>query len=184
MTTAGNNVTKATITEQFASLRNTVNGYIVWHSGNHPFNPGASNDYGSNLPAQGSGSGEATGDLGSAIGDTNITASTIVSQFRNYSTALSRIRRCRLIRYYNTNGSNGVTYDDTQTTSTGRTDFQAGMDGVDRSDIASTNTITASGIDTFVSNLSTAISNNRNSTLTFQEYYCHSSCHGSCHGSI
>lgn len=184
MTTAGNTITKSTITEYFANMRNGVNGTIVWHSGNHPFNPGASNDYGSNNPAQGSSSGEATGDLGSNIGDTNIVASTLVSQFRNYSVLLSRIRSCRLIRYYNDNGNNNVTYDETRITSTGRSDFQRGMDDVATANLAAGNTITAGGIDEFVNNLSNTIAGHRNSTLIFREYYCHSSCHGSCHGSI
>ena len=182
MTTAGNNITKANIVDQFEAARNSINSLIVWSAGSHPFNPAASNDYGSNNPAQGG--AEAVGELDPNIGDTIITASTIVNQFRNYSVALSRIRYCRLIRYYNTQGSNGVTYDDTQITATGRTDFQRGMDDVSVNDVAASNTISAGGIDAFVSNLSSTIAGHRNSTLTFSEYYCHSSCHGSCHGSI
>ena len=143
-----------------------------------------SNDYSGVSPAQGSSSGESTGDLASAISDTDIVASTIVSQFKTYSEALSRIRKCRLIRHYNNNGTDEIQYDQTEVTSTGRSDFQASMSGVSSTGISSGETITASAIDTFVGNLSTAIDANRNSTLTFNEYYCHSSCHGSCHGSI
>jgi hypothetical protein len=89
-----------------------------------------------------------------------------------------------LIRYYNNQGSNGVTYDDTQVTATGRSDYQRSMDDVSIDDVSASNTISAGGIDAFVSNLSSTIAGHRNSTLTFSEYYCHSSCHGSCHGSI
>ncbi len=184
MTTPGSNITKSSITADMASVRNSVNSLIVWSASSNPFNPSASNDYGSINPAQGSSSGEATGDLGANITDTNITASTIVSQFKSYSTALSRIRSCRLIQYYNNNGSQQVIYDNTQITSTGRTDFQADMSGVSSTGVSSGQAVNASAIDSFVSNLSTAISNNRNSTLIFSEYYCHSSCHSQCHGSI
>jgi hypothetical protein len=45
-------------------------------------------------------------------------------------------------------------------------------------------TITASGLDAFVNNLSTVINNNRTNTVLIEEFYCHSNCHGSCHGSL
>ena len=184
MPTAGNNITKSETYAGLAGLRDAYNAN-TWNSSSHPFNPGASNDYGSVNPAGGSAAGEYSGvDLSSYNGDTNVGAATILQNFRDISSVLSRIRNCRLIRWYNTNGSNGVTYDQTAVTSTGRAGWQADMNGVPVSTVGSGNTVDAAGIDAFVSNLSTAINNNRVSTLTFNEYYCHSSCHSSCHGSI
>lgn len=184
MTTTGVVVNRTNMVEDFSGMRNSINGSIVWHAGNHPFNPGATNDYGSNLPAQGSSAGEATGDLGSQMlsGDSLITASTIINNFRNYSVLLSRIRRCRLIRYYNDNGTNVVTYDDNQITSTGQSTWQRGFGDVGAS-FGSGTDVTASGVDSFVSSLNSVLAGHRDSTLIFSEYYCHSSCHSSCHGS-
>ena len=184
MTTPGSNITHSTIYQNFQSTRDSINSLIVWSASSNPFNPGASNDYGSNSPAQGSASGEATGDLSQGLTDINVIASTIVSQFESYSVALSRIRYCQLTRWYNNNGNQGITYRDTEVTSTGRTDFQASMSGVDTSNVVAAQNVIASNIDQFVTNLSNAIASNRNNTLSFNEYYCHSSCHGSCHGSI
>lgn len=49
---------------------------------------------------------------------------------------------------------------------------------------ATSNKITAAGLDTFVSELSAKVTANKDlTTLVFSEYYCHSSCHGSCHSS-
>jgi hypothetical protein len=165
-------------------MRNNVNALIVWSSASHPFNSSYTNDYGT-IPASGPAAGEATGDLSSGIPDVNVVAATLVTQFRAYSVALSRIRKIRLIRYYI---SDGPTYtpdfDQTQVTSTGQTRFQADMSAISPGTIVVNDVISAAAVDTFVSNLSTAIATNRNSTLTYNEYYCHTSCHSSCHGSI
>lgn len=184
MPTAGNNITK---TETYAGLGGLRDAYNAntWNSSSHPFNPGASNDYGSVNPAGGSAAGEYSGvDLTQYNGDVNVGAATILQNFRDVSSVLSRIRNCRLIRWYNTNGSNGVTYDQTAVTSTGRAAWQANMNGVAVSTVGTDNVVDAAGINNFVNNLSAAINANRVSTLTFNEYYCHSSCHSSCHGSI
>jgi hypothetical protein len=58
------------------------------------------------------------------------------------------------------------------------------MDNVGISGVDAGQLIVGGNVDQFVNNLSTAINNARNSTLTFEEFYCHSSCHSSCHGSI
>jgi hypothetical protein len=182
MTTSGSNITKTSITATMASTRDYYNGLVVWSASSNPFNP-AYGSYGSN-PAQGSASGEANSDFAADITDTNITASTLVTNFKSYATALSRIRYCRLIQWYNYNGSYGAIYDNTQITSTGQGAYQADMSGVSTSGVDAGTTIQAANIDNFVQNLSNAIAANRDSTLTFNEYYCHSSCHGNCHGSI
>lgn len=194
MTTAGNNITKANIVSSFKTMRDTYNTGIVWHSGNHPFNPNAENTYNGVVndrvnPASGPSTGYATGSIENNINDANVTAATIVNQFRNHASALSRIRRARLIRYFSTTfprndrAQSRVDFDQTQMTSLD-SKYATSMNNVGVANVATGQLISGSNINQFVNNLSTAINNARNSTLTFQEFYCHSSCHSSCHGSI
>lgn len=194
MTTAGTNITKANIVSSFKTMRDTYNTGIVWHSGNSPFTPSAENTYnGVNNdranPASGTSAGFATGNIENNISDANITASTIVNQFREYATALSRIRNARLIKYYsssfpaNIRAGLSVTSDSTQIASLDAK-FATAMAGVGVADVASNQLISGANINQFVNNLSASINTARTSTLTFEEFYCHSSCHSSCHGSI
>jgi hypothetical protein len=194
MTTAGTNITKANIVSSFKSMRDSYNTGIVWHSGSHPFNANAENTYNGAVndrtnPASGPSAGHATGNIENNITDANVTASTIVNQFRNYATALSRIRRARLVRYFsssfpaNIRAGLSVTFDQTNVTSLDGK-FATSMDNVGISGVDAGQLIVGGNVDQFVNNLSTAINNARNSTLTFEEFYCHSSCHSSCHGSI
>lgn len=194
MTTAGNNITKANIVSSFKTMRDTYNTGIVWHSSSHPFNPGAENTYNGvnndrTNPASGPSTGFATGNIENNITDANVTAATIVNQFRNHASALSRIRRARLIRYFSTSfprnirAGLSVTFDQTQITSLDGK-YATSMNNVGVANVATNQLIVGANINQFVNNLSAAINTARNSTLTFQEFYCHSSCHSSCHGSI
>lgn len=183
MTTANTTITKANIVEQFKTIRDTYNAGIVWHSTNNPFTTSASNDYGSVNPIGGDSTGYATGAIENSITDTDIIASNIVSQFKAYATSLSRIRSARLIKYYNTNGSNSVSSDVTNIANL-TTTYQYLMDPVLFTNVSKDTVITAADLDAFVARLSTAINANRTNTYIFREYYCHSSCHNSCHGSI
>jgi hypothetical protein len=174
MTTAGDNITVANITANVRTL-SAYNGGIVWHAGNNPFaqNPA--------IPlAGGNASGYPTL-YGDPITDTNITASTITANFRAYATQLSRIRNVRLLQWYQVQGDprNTLNYDNTALTSL-NSDYQWNPGGGP----AAGDTISASALDTFVSELSTGINNYRVSTVTVEEFYCHSNCHGSCHGSL
>lgn len=194
MTTAGTNITKANIVSSFKTMRDTYNTGIVWHSSSHPFTPSAENTYnGTNNvrtnPASGTTSGFALGDLEDNITDANITASTIVTQFRNYASALSRIRRARLVKYYSTTFPANIraglstSSDVTQVASLG-SEYAVSMNEVGVANVSQNQLISGTNIDQFVTNLSNAINTARNNTLLFQEFYCHSSCHSSCHGSI
>jgi hypothetical protein len=194
MTTAGTNITKANIVSSFKTMRDTYNTGIVWHSGSHPFTPSQENTYADVVndrtnPASGTSSGYALGSIEDNITDANVTASTIVTQFRNYASALSRIRKARLIKYYSTTfpanvrAESRVDFDQTNVTSMDAK-YATSMDSVGVANVSSGQLISGSNINQFVTNLSTAINNARENTLTFKEYYCHSSCHSSCHGSI
>jgi len=171
MTTAGDNITKANIVASMAALSSTYNTGIVWGTHNQPFQ----------IDITG---GDASGysqTLQSDISDTNVTASTITTNFRAYATLLSRIRNVRLLKYYQIQGDirAQTDYDTTNMTNLNN-DYRATMTGGPSSD----NIIDASDLDDFVSALSTAINDNRTSTVTIEEFYCHSNCHGSCHGSL
>ena len=194
MTTAGTNITKANIVASFKTMRDTYNTDIVWHSEDSPFTPTQENTYDGVVndrdnPASGTSSGFATGSIEDDIADANVTASTIVTQFRNYASSLSRIRKARLIKYYSSTfpadarAESSVTSDVTQIASLDEK-YATSMDDVEISNVSSGENISASNLDQFIDNLSAAINEARNATLTFKEYYCHSSCHSSCHGSI
>jgi hypothetical protein len=171
MTTAGDSITKANIVASMAALSSTYNTGIVWGTHSQPFQTditgGNASGYSQTLEAD--------------ISDTNITASTITTNFRAYAVLLSRIRSVRLLKYYQIQGDVRAQVNSDQTNITNlNNDYRAAMSGGPDSG----NIVDASDLDDFVSALSTAINNNRTSTVTIEEFYCHSSCHGSCHGSI
>jgi hypothetical protein len=171
MTTAGNNITKASIIEGMAGLYIAYNRNIVWGTHNQPFQTditgGNQNGY----------AHAAEGD----ISDTNVTASTIAILFREYATLLSRIRSVRLLKWYQIQGDPRASLSSDETNITNlNTDYRADMTGGPVYDTI----IDASDLDDFIGALSTAINNSRTSTVTIEEFYCHSNCHGSCHGSL
>jgi hypothetical protein len=173
MTTAGVNITKQNIVDAMESVRNSYNTGIVWGTNSNPF---SQTDY-----TGGSTDGYATQSFAGDISDANVTASTIVSNFRGYATLLSRIRLVRLLKWYQVQGNprSNLNYDNTQLTNM-NSNYQWNADG----GFGAGETINASNLDSFVNYLSTNINNYRNSTVTVEEFYCHSNCHGSCHGSI
>jgi hypothetical protein len=180
MTTAGDNITKANIVASMAALSSTYNTGIVWGTHSQPFQTditgGNASGYSQTLEAD--------------ISDTNVTASTIVTNFRAYTTLLSRIRSVRLQKWYQIGGNVRAQLNSDETNITNlNNDYAAaipgGLDWVNAgTQPISDATITASGLDAFVNNLSTVINNNRTNTVLIEEFYCHSNCHGSCHGSL
>ena len=172
MTTAGDNITKANIVASMAAL-SSFNSNIIWGTDNQPFQTditgGSTSGYSQTLESD--------------ISDTNITASTLTTNFRAYATLLSRIRSVRLLKYYQIQGDTRarVDYDTTNITNL-KADYAAAMGGIVGP--SSDTIIDASDLDDFVGALSTAINANRTSAVTVEEFYCHSNCHGSCHGSL
>jgi hypothetical protein len=178
MTTAGDNITKANITANAETLK-AYNSGIVWHSGNQPFQTDITG---------GDATGYATQNYASEISDTNVTASTITNNFRAYGNLLSRIRSVRLQKWYQIQGNPRAQLNSDVTNITNLNDnykvdlFQSA--NLPTNGPSSEDTVNASNLDNFVNALSTAINSNRTSTVTIEEFYCHSNCHGSCHGSI
>jgi hypothetical protein len=176
MTTAGDNITKANITASMEALK-SYNSGIVWGSHSQPFQTDITG---------GNATGYATQTYADDISDINVTASTITNNFKAYATLLSRIRNVRLLKWYQIQGDVRARndYDSTNLTNL-NADYAAGMGNPTVTTWPSSgDQINASSLDAFVSQLSTAINNNRTSTVTIEEFYCHSNCHGSCHGSI
>jgi hypothetical protein len=173
MTTAGDNITKANIVASMAALSNTYNTGIVWGTHSQPFQTnitgGNASGYSQTLEAD--------------ISDTNVTASTIVNNFRGYSNLLSRIRSVRLLKWSQVQGEPRATLISDNTAITNlNANYAANIVGTNVP--ASDAVVSASELDAFVASLSTAINNHRTSTVTIEEFYCHSNCHGSCHGSL
>ena len=176
MTTAGDNITKANIVASMEAIRNTYNTGIVWHSGNQPFQTDITG---------GNASGYATGSFSSDISDANVTASTIVTNFRGYANLLSRIRSVNLKKWYQIQSDVRAQLNSDQTNITNLTaDYAADMSAVGSTIPSSGTNVDASDLDDFVTSLSTAINNHRTTTVLIEEFYCHSNCHGSCHGSL
>jgi len=179
MTTAGDLITVENITANARTL-SAYNAGIGWHWYNNPF---AQNPF---IALNG---GDASGYptlYGDPITDTNITASTLATNFRAYATQLSRIRNTRLLQWYQIQDDPraSLSYDNTVLThlnSDFQYDFVANAYG---SGPSSDTLVSASDLDNFVQELSTLINIYRGSTVTIEEFYCHSNCHGSCHGSL
>ena len=175
MTTAGDNITKANIVEAMAALSSTYNTGIVWGDENNPFSQ--------STYVSGSTSGYS---YGYDINDNNVVASTLTANFRAYAKLLSKIRSARLLKYYQIQGDTRAQVNSDETNITNLTPNYS----LDDASLAGTTppsadgTISASELDAFVASLSAAINTNRTSTVTIEEFYCHSNCHGSCHGSL
>jgi len=178
MTTAGDNITKANIVAQMQTFANYNTG-IVWYNGNQPFQ--------TDITANESngGNGYFVDAYASDISDTNVTASTIINNFRSYAVLFSRIRNVRLLKWFQVQGDvrARLDYDTTNITHLNSA-YEATMSGIGGPDMNAGVTISASALDQFVDQLSTAVQNSRGSTVTIEEFYCHSNCHGSCHGSL
>lgn len=115
----------------------------------------------------------------SALVDT-ITASNIYSSFVNTANAATNIRTVRLIKWYNNAGTYENTWDYTRVGS-----MTSGYLSTvsTSSNPAAGATVTAAGLDSFVNSIVSSMNSIRDTALTFNEYYCHSSCHSSCHNS-
>lgn len=173
MTTAGDNITKTSIVASMEALKTLYNKDIVWSATNNPFAQAPATAADITVPAS----------FAAEISDTNVTASTLTTNFKNYAQLLSRIRSVNLLKWYQNQGDprSALQFNETNITSLSDT-YQIAPDpliGVKGGDI-----ITASDLDAFVDLLSSAINTNRTTTVTIEEFYCHSNCHGSCHGSI
>lgn len=175
MTTAGDNITKANIVAAMEAVRETYVAGIGWGTNAQPFQ----------TDITGGSTGGYSFTMAADISDTNVTASTLVANFKSYATLLSRIRSVRLLKWFQIGGDVRARLDFDETNITNlNANYAADMNPVGEFNTMSGFTAVAGDIDLFVGALSTAINNNRTSTVTIEEFYCHSNCHGSCHGSL
>ena len=175
MTTSGTNITTDNINDSLEALATTYNKDVTWIA--EDFTPANFDPASTTNPVVDS------IELDATISSGNISASIIKDVFKTYASNLSRIRKVRRIVYYNDNGTQNVTSD---VTDLARMTSDYGISSTEDRNYQpeSSSTINASNLDSFVEELSKAISANREDTVTLSEYYCHSSCHSSCHGSI
>lgn len=184
MTTPNTDLTRNDVASAFKTqITDVVNALSKWHSGS---NPG-----GANAPLSGSVSSYSPAPLTSSLlASTTVTTSPTAAELvvgdaslaavntllRNTAIVCSRARMVRLMKYYNnTNaGTNSLLYDQTNLAHLNSTYQLSSLAPTLAAGDAS-----ASAFDTFITNLQTAVTNHRNTTLTFTEQWCHSSCHSS-----
>ncbi|MEI6421940.1 MAG: hypothetical protein WCP55_06950 [Lentisphaerota bacterium] len=187
--TTGTSITKSSlITAINADVLNVSNALIQWYAGNSNLYPNygpwsfVSRDYYPDGGTAVEGPSALTTPTTADIGDTLVTASTIYNTFVNYSNVFTRIRRVRILKYYNSGGTYGLSFDQTAYISLnsyfqGTVSVPAG----DTANISSNHVASAANMNQFINDLQLSLDGINKGTLTFREYYCHSSCHGNCH---
>lgn len=172
----GGSITKQSMADDVnASIIDPLNAIINWSNSNTPFYPygAASGSYQYTDPAApGLGPSSYSQSTTADYPDTNVTASTIVNAYIYYAGIMSRVRSVRLLKYYN---PSGYFYDATAYTSLSGNQSAIGNPGI----IGTGSTVSVSGLSSLLSNLYSQSVANRDSTLTYTEYWCHSSCHSS-----
>lgn len=168
------------------------NSAIVWAAGEgawvapsgttgDPFYPNNTiGSYVSSSPAGDPLGARTASSLASSTLTDTITGSNVYNSFLNTATAASNIRSVRLIKWYNSYGTYVNSWDYTRVGSM-TSGYQTTV--ATSSNPAQGNLVSAAGLDSFVNSIVTSMNNIKNTTVTFNEYYCHSSCHGSCHNS-
>jgi hypothetical protein len=190
-------ISKSSYIDPYNTAVTTVaNGLITWYDGGATVDPlypttgygtasFANRDYYiGNTSAKVTSTSSYSGPTTDDIPDTRVTANTIYNVFVNYANTLSRIRKIHLLKYYNTDGTYSAVYDQTQYASlisafaVTITETAQNKTGIQSNSIIYSQTLT-----NFISSIHTAVQTTNDDTLTFKEYYCHSSCHSSCHNS-
>lgn len=190
MTTAGTNITKADtapgILAQFQSqITDFVNAQSKWASdGTNPFYYNyplggyyvASDSWGGYVPLKAGQTVSTAPDAGS-LPSADIVASQVDLALRNAAVALSNARQMHLQKYYYDPAFALILWADFGVVLGHLTDnFQMATPG---SGLSAGTDVVASTVDTFVNTLDATLTAHRNSTVTFQEYWCHAACHSS-----
>lgn len=181
--TGNTNITRADATATFKTqITDPVNALPKWHAGS---NPG-----GANVPLGGLSSASpallntvvlntttvSLSPIASEVALGNVSAGALGSLLQTTAIVLSRARNVRLQKYYNNTvgAGNYIFYDQTNIAHLSPA-YQLGATGVPNP----SGNLSASAFNTFVTQLQTAVTNHRNSTILFVEQWCHSSCHSS-----
>jgi len=184
MTTLNNPITPQNIVDRFKDfVTDTANSTIIWGTDSKPF---------SQMPDAtfvGTTAGTTITSTGSSIGSTGntITASNIVNALLTETALYTNIRNLRAVLNVTGGGGNngsygspGIIYDATNKSNLDII-YRQTLNSVDFSDVVSGNKITASGLETFFTNLQTEYNTQSANTQTIQVDVCHASCHSSCH---
>lgn len=111
----------------------------------------------------------------------NIVASSLETALRNATVELSNVRAFTLKKYYTT--TSGTTEYATFSATGNLTDAYrlayGSTPAASGYSIGSGQNVSASNLDSYVTALNAALTAHRGSTVTFNEYWCHSSCHSS-----
>lgn len=197
MATLNNPISTQNIVDRFADyVTATANASIVWGTNARPFGefvagnmPGATPALPNAEPFGGDTSGRAIGINGSSINATPITASTIYNTLVTETNAYTRLRRLQARLNVTGGGGNtgsrptaGIVFDQTNKANM-NTSFLQSVGSPANAGVASGQTISASGLESFFTNLQTAYGTARDTTFTITVNVCHASCHSSCHGS-
>lgn len=171
-----NPINNANLVNRFAQyVQATANSGISWGTNAVPFAEFSTAYFGGTTAGAGlSISGPSVGATG-----TPVTASTIFNVLVAETQLFTNIRLLRARR--NVTGI-GTTYDQTAVAHM-NVNYRQALGAAAAPGIASGQTITSSGLETFFNNLRTAYTNARNTVVQIDINLCHSSCHGSCHGS-
>jgi hypothetical protein len=184
MTTLNNPITPQNIVDRFKDfVTDTANSTIIWGTNSKPFTEMPDATF------AGTTAGTTITATGSSIGSTGntITASSIINALLTETALYTNIRNLKAVLNVTGGGGNtgsygspGVIFDATSKSNLNIT-YRQTLNSVNFSNVVSGNTITASGLETFFTNLQTEYSTQSANTQTIQVDVCHSSCHSSCH---
>jgi len=187
MTTLDNPITPQNIVDRFKEfVTDTANSSIIWGTDNKPFSQMPDGTFG------GTTLGTTITATGSYIGSSggSILASNIINALLTETALYTNIRNLRALLNVTLTyqgggaypGGGGIIYDQTQKAFL-NTSYRQTLNSVNNSDVVSGNKITASGLETFFTNLQSEYSTQLSNTQTIQIDVCHASCHGNCHSS-
>ena len=179
MANSGDKITKQSMADSVnTKIVNPVNSVIVWSASSNIFRPNGSavGSYQSTSPAAPAlGPAAFSQSTTADYPDSKVVASTIVNAFVTYARIASRVRSVQVRKYYSSYWGSYYFQDETNQTSLANDQATVNDPGGTSVNVL----ITASGINGLLDNLWAQARANAGSTLTYTEYWCHSSCHGS-----
>lgn len=154
-------------------MRDPINALGKWASDNDPTGAASSYSPGPLTPNMLPGQTVSSSPLGSEItSTTDIIRTEVCNVLRNAAVILSRCRNVRLVKTSYPYSSNF--FDVTQATHMNAA-YQISSGSLP-ADVPAGD-ISYATLTAFVDSINTIVTNHRNTTLTFVEYYCHSNCH-------
>jgi hypothetical protein len=187
MATLNNPINKQNIVDRFADyVQATANSGISWGTNAKPFSEFPDSLFGGDT------NGKGIEINGSSVpgGPTNeVTASGIYNTLVSETNRFTRIRNLRALLFVGGGGGNtgsrptpGYVYDQTAVANLNG-DYLQSIGSPSGGSVASGNTISGSGLESFFGTLQASYNSARSTTATYQVDVCHASCHSACHNS-